>query len=237
MSATDRRLSQIEDQLRELSAKLGGASAEPPAAPKTPPSRFWRFMGDEGPKLIGALVLLAITYWIKDSVDLAIKQQQLQLDVTKEMKGYLETMAESGSDNAQIERAAVLVADYGPRSIVPLLNEVRHGGLRATAAESGLSFVALGDTEAVCQILLRALSNETQQFGWEAHLRVIRLVGGSGCPGAKKVLRGYQDAVNEAQQNPANPRYFTYIADQPGPDQLDQLQAALKRALEQVARR
>ena len=120
---------------------------------------------------------------------------------------------------------------------MPLLNEVRHGGLRATAAESGLSFVALGDTEAVCPILLRALSNETQQFGWEAHLRVVRLIGGSGCPGAKKVLLRYQVVVNEARQNPANARYFTYIADQPAPDQLDQLQAALKRALEQVARR
>jgi hypothetical protein len=197
----DKRLSAIESKFAAFSTTLDSVTATTAHAnAKSLPARFLSWMGDEGPKLIGAAVLLIISYWIKDSVDLAIKRQQLQLDVTKEMKTYLEVMADSASNADQIERAAVLLAAYGQPAAVPLLNEVRHGGLRATAAESALSFVGLGDPEDVCQLLQRALSNRTQQFGWEAHLRVIRLLGGTGCRGARSacIFRSFVVTVSSA---------------------------------------
>ncbi|HEX6737544.1 MAG TPA: hypothetical protein VF310_04710, partial [Vicinamibacteria bacterium] len=234
MSDAEARLNQLENEvaalkpsLAERLARLEAAAAQKPSTPKTPGGRLMAWMGAEAPKLLAAVVLLVITYWIKDSVDLALKRQQLQLAYTKEMQAHLEKMADPTSDREQIERAALLLAAYREFAITPLLNETRYEGLRANGAEAGLRFVALTEPEALCRILPRVLANRTRQFGWRSHLRVIRLLGESGCTAARPELERYRESVRTAGAGGT----FELASDAPKPDELEQLQKALDHAL------
>lgn len=227
-------IGQLKPSLTERLARLeAAAAAAPRAAPaKGPGARLLAWMGAEAPKLLAAVVLLVIGYWIKDSVDLAIKRQQLQLAYSKEMQAHLEHMAEANADRDKIERSAMLLAAYGEPAIIPLLNEARNDGLRGTAAESGLRFLALTDPDAVCRVLSRVLQNRSRLFGWQGHLRIVRSLGDSGCTGARPELERYRDALR-AVAGGAPPDLF---ADEPKADGLQQLQQEVERALERLAR-
>jgi hypothetical protein len=235
MSDTEDRLDRLEREMAGLRPSLADrlakleatAAAAKPGSPRTRRARFLAWMGAEAPKLVAAVGVLLITYWIKDSVDLALKRQTLQLAYTKEMQAHLEKMADPAADRDAIERAAVLLAAYGESAILPLLNETRYEGLRATGAEGGLRFLALTDPEGLCRILPRVLVNRTRQFGWRSHLRVIRILGESGCARARPELERYRAAVQAARAGGS----FERVADEPKPDELDQLQKALDRAL------
>jgi hypothetical protein len=193
--------------------------------------RLLGWLGDEGPKFVTAVVLLVLGYWIKDSVDEAIKHQQLQLDFTKQMQSQLEILGDPASDKEKLERAATLVATYGAPAILPLLNELRYEGLRASAAERGLALLALSDPDALCRVLPRVLTNRTGQFTWSTHLRVIRLIGESGCTKAAAGLAEYLTQVRTARTGASTTPYFDLVVDRPTPDQFDQLESALNRSL------
>jgi len=226
-------IGQLKPSLTERLARLEAAAA---AAPKPPPkgrgARLLAWMGAEAPKFLAAVVLLVVTYWIKDSVDLAIKKQQLQLAYSKEMQTHLEHMAAANADRDTIERSAMLLAAYGEPAIIPLLNEARNDGLRGAAAESGLRFLALTDPEAVCRVLTRALQNRSRLFGWQGHLRIVRSLGDSGCSGARPVLERYRDALRAAAAGGA----ADLFADEPKADGLQQLQQEVERSLQRLAR-
>lgn len=235
MAGVDERLARIEAELEQLKpslaqrlAALEQASAKPDAHARR---SFLAWMGEEGPKLLAAIILLAITWGIKDSVDQALARQELQLSYTKEMQAQLEKMSDPGASNADIERAALLLAAYGNASIIPLLNELRHGDLRANGAEAGLRYIALVDPQGLCRVLPRVLANRTRQFGWNTHLRVIRLIGESGCAHAREDLRRYREALHAAGSQAASAAFFERLADVPKPDERDQLDKALERSL------
>src|SRR6266404_4163634 len=104
VTRTDKRLARLEAEIEalklSLAERLDNLEAASEGRDNTPKSRIGKlfaWMGDEGPKLIVAVVLLVMGYWIKDSVDLAIKRQQLQLDSTKQMQSQLEIMADEKS--------------------------------------------------------------------------------------------------------------------------------------------
>jgi len=240
---TEEQLARLEAEIAELKPSLGArlsaleAAAAAHSSPMPPPRRgFLTWMGDEAPKLVAAVVLLIITYWIKDSVDLALRRQQLQLETTKGMESHLESMAKPNAAQPDIDRAALLLAAYGQASIIPLVNELREKGARAQAAEGALGLVALSDPEDLCKVLPGVLANRTGLFGWESHLRVIRLLGGSGCSRAKDDLRRYQMHLENVRAGKDDSSFFELISDKPAPDALDQLHRALTKTLEQLGR-
>jgi hypothetical protein len=152
------------------------------------------------------------------------------------MESHLESMAKPGATQDEIERGALLLAAYGQASIIPLVNEFRYGGLRAPAAERALGLVALSDPEDLCKILPRVLTNRTGQFAWDTHLRVIRLLGGSGCTGATDELRRYQVHLENARAGKDDPSFYELVADKPPPDALDQLHQTLTKTFEKLSR-
>ena len=98
---------------------------------------FVRWMGAELPKFLTAFILLWFGWGIKDSVDLSIKQRQLDLSYAKEMQGLLQRMGDKDAEMTQLQSTAVVLASYGAPALPSLLSELSQGGLRADAAIRG----------------------------------------------------------------------------------------------------
>jgi hypothetical protein len=77
--------------------------------------------------------------------------------------------------------------------------------------------------------------NRTGQFGWNAHLRVVRLTGEAGCAKAKSRLEEYLTDARAARMGTSQ-TFYEFISDRPTPDQFDQIDAALIRSISIVSR-
>ena len=66
-------------------------------------------MGAELPRFLNAVVVLLVGWGIKDSVDLSIKQRQLDLSYAKEMQGLLQAM---GARHPEMDMSRVGVTGW-----------------------------------------------------------------------------------------------------------------------------
>ena len=192
MDSTQDRLDQMAAQLARLEKLLD----KPVAPPKSALAIGIGWMGAELPKLVAAVVILVLGFWIKDSVDLAIKQRQLDLSYSKEMQGLLQKLSAGGSTQ-ELQTTAVVLASFGQAALPALLSELREPGLRGDAASEGLNVLALREPEPVCAALPRVLSLRLQ-YDWQAHERVVMMLGQHGCTKAREPLRRYRDLVQAA---------------------------------------
>ena len=203
----DARLHRVEAELARLQPSLLERlerleKSIPAKGGQAPPSRWARFvswMGAELPKLITAVVVIVLGFGIKDSVDLSIRQRQLDLSYAKEMQSLLKEMGAKGAERSVIEADSVVIASYGEAALAPLMNELRQSELRADGAATGISALALTSPEAVCKALPRILDNRARQFDWRAQMRVVRIIGETGCPDGERVLSRYRAAVAAAE--------------------------------------
>lgn len=189
---TEDRLARIEAELEKLKPSLSDRLEKLEKAAQEKPAgwlrRFSKFMGPALPTFITGVVILVLGYWIKDSVDIAIKQQTLQLSYVREMKEQLLAMA-TESDPAAVKRAAVVIAAFGEPALLPLMHELRFGGNRADGAVLGLSALAFMHPEAVCKGVMRVLESPTQPLSWEGHVAVAQALAAANCGKALPLLR------------------------------------------------
>ncbi|MEO6280985.1 hypothetical protein [Roseateles sp.] len=171
------------------------APVAPP--PKPWPARLLGWMGAEAPKLIASIVVLVLGFWIKDSVDLAIKQRQLDLSYTKEMLSLLQKLNEE-EDLAKLKNASVVLASFGEPALPALLMELRRTDLHGVAAVHGLEAMAVREPALLCRALPPLLLKRNQHYGIDAHRGLLQLVGDNGCVKALPLLRRYRDFVNAA---------------------------------------
>lgn len=169
-----------------------------PAPPPKPwPARALGWMGAEAPKLIASIVVLVLGFWIKDSVDLAIKQRQLDLSYAKEMLAVLQKQTEE-EDLGKLNNGAVVLASFGEPALPALLMELRSADLHAVAAKRGLEAMAVRDPELLCRVLPPLLLKRNQHYDLGAHRTLLDLIGDNGCRKALPQLRRYRDLVNAA---------------------------------------
>ncbi|KQW42753.1 MULTISPECIES: hypothetical protein [unclassified Roseateles] len=171
--------------------------ATPVPPPKPWPARMLGWMGAEAPKLIASIVILVLGFWIKDSVDLAIKQRQLDLSYTKEMMGLLQKLTEE-EDLNKLKNGAVVLASFGEPALPALLMELRRPDLHAVAATLGLEAMAVREPETLCRVLPPLLLKRNQHYAIGAHRTLLSLIGDNGCRKALPQLRRYRDLVNAA---------------------------------------
>ena len=170
-------------------------AAAPP--PKPWPARVLGWMGAEAPKLIASIVILVLGFWIKDSVDLAIKQRQLDLSYTKEMLGLLQKLSEE-EDVGKLKNHAVVLASFGEPALPALLMELRRADLHAVAAQHGLEAMAVREPELLCRLLPPLLLKRNLHYDIGAHRTLVELIGDNGCRKALPQLRRYRDFFNAA---------------------------------------
>lgn len=169
----------------------------PAPPPKPLPARLLGWMGAEAPKLLASVVVLVLGFWIKDSVDLAVKQGQLNLSYTKEMLVVLQKLTEE-EDIGKLYNSAVLLASFGEPALPALLMELRRTDLHAVAATRGLEAMAVRDPELLCRVLPPLLLKRNQHYDIGAHRTLVGLIGDNGCRKALPQLRRYRDLVNAA---------------------------------------
>jgi len=169
----------------------------PAPPPKPLPARLLGWMGAEAPKLLASIVVLVLGFWIKDSVDLAIKQRQLDLSYTKEMLGLLQKLTEE-DDIDKLNNSAVVLASFGEPAMPALLMELRKPDLHGLAATRGLEAMAVRDPELLCRVLPPLLLKRNQHYDISAHRTLVGLIGDNGCRKALPQLRRYRDLVNAA---------------------------------------
>lgn len=169
----------------------------PAAPPKSWPARVLAWMGAEAPKLLASVVVLVLGFWIKDSVDLAIKQRQLDLSYTKEMLALLQKLTEE-EDLGKLNNGAVVLASFGEPALPALLMELRRPDLHAVAATRGLEALAVREPEVLCRVLPPLLLKRNQHYDIGAHRTLVGLIGDNGCTRALPQLRRYRDLVGAA---------------------------------------
>lgn len=169
----------------------------PAAPPKPLPARLLGWMGAEAPKLLASVVVLVLGFWIKDSVDLSIKQRQLDLSYTKEMLAVLQKLTEE-DDLGKLNNTAVVLASFGEPALPALLMELRRTDLHAVAATRGLEAMAVRDPELLCRVLPPLLLKRNQHYDIAAHRTLVGLIGDNGCRKALPQLRRYRDLVDAA---------------------------------------
>lgn len=206
------------------------------------PARFAAWMGAELPKLLGAAVVLVLGFALKDSVDLAIKQRQLDLSYTKEMQGLLQQLYGQGREagraptEAELKSAAVLLAAYGEPALPGLLSVLRGGSIDMLAAAEGLNALALREPGPVCAALPRVLGLR-RQYEWQAHELVVQMLGQHGCRAARAALGRYLVLVDAAAAG--RPQAYEALLRRPpeGPAEVyPRLQRSVRLALEQLER-
>ncbi len=203
MTVQEERLARVELELEQLRPSLYNRLEKLEQAITQPAKKGWTrvftWMGPALPQLLSSIVVLFIAFAVKDSVDLAVKQQQLQLSYVKEMKEQLEAMAMSEAGLDAVERAAVLVAAFGQPAVMPLMNELRYGGNRTLGAEAGLRSLAFMNPEAVCKIVPRVVANPVRTLGWEGQMISARILAAGDCSKALPILREQERLLTEAR--------------------------------------
>lgn len=207
------------------------AAARPAEAPKAWPARLVGWMGSALPQLIGSAVMLVLGFMVKDSVDFAIRQQQLQLSYLAQMKAELVEMAKTGAAAEDIERSAMLLAAFGRPAAMPLINELRYGGNRAVGAEAGLRALAFADPDSVCRLLLRAMESAAVGFDAESHAGAVRLLVASECTRALPMLRRQLGEANLLAKTPADARGSGFLSEVPTTPQLKAVIRELEGAI------
>lgn len=170
----------------------------PAAPPRSLLGRALGWMGAEAPKLLASIVVLVLGFWIKDSVDLAIKQRQLDLSYTKEMLGLLQKLTEE-EDLGKLNNDAVVLASFGEPALAALLMELRRPDLHAVAATRGLEAMAVREPETLCRVLPPLLLKRNQHYDIGAHRTLVGLIGDNGCVKALPLLRRYRELAAAAE--------------------------------------
>jgi len=175
------RLSNMERKLDELAS--AGKKTDGPSPPEKKRSGFWP---DIVKSLIPSLVMLWATYAIKDSVDNAFKERQLQLQNVQAMTQLQNALQNPKITPDDATTDAVQLAAFGRYSIPFFVNVLEVGGENARenaqkSAEQGLRMVSRTEPQEVCAAMNRIITNHTGLYTWTTHLTALILLGEAGC--------------------------------------------------------
>lgn len=155
---------------------------------------IWDILNAVAPLITGGVVALFL-FFVKDSVDLALKERQLEVTSVTGMRELLVKLRGGKLDENEAEATAIALAAFGQYAVVPLISVLQSGGdTSARAAHKGLQMLALTEHRGTaCQAFVKVIENKTQLFSWQTHYEVIYLIGEMNCrKEALEVLRTYK---------------------------------------------
>jgi hypothetical protein len=203
------RLKRIGQQLNKLANARSAHVARQSSRAKD--SGIW---SDILKSLIPSLVILFATYEIKDSVDMALQERQLQLQNVQAMTSLETALQDPTIDPTKATNDAVQLAAFG-RYSTPFFINVLEVGLQTqtNAAEQGLRMVSRSEPEEVCGALVKVVSNHTGLYRWTTHLTALKLLGEASCKSDQGIVSDY---VKQASSLTV---YQKWVAPLPKPEQ------------------
>lgn len=184
-------LQKIDQSLRDLTCAVKNLSE---AAPKK--SKWSGPIVELLKLIIPGLVLFGVTYWIKDSVDMALHERQLQLDYVKTMGTLAAAMQKPTLTPQEATDNAIQLAAFGKYSIPFFIHVLEGGNQISTAGSSeGLHMVSMSEPDEVCRQLALVISNRSGLYKWTTHLAAMQLLGEAGCTSATHTVENYINSL------------------------------------------
>jgi hypothetical protein len=203
-AAVDTRLKKIEDGLKEKSGKAA-----------------WAWILDILKTLLPSIVLAVLGFALKDSVDQALKEREIQLAAVKEMEALAPDLQKTDLAKPDALAKAAQLAAYGRYSVPFFVNVLEVGNEYAVAgAEDGLRMVARSEPHAVCEAMQRVIQNRTGLYQWQTQLSGLKILGQAGCTKACRDVARVRDTMSSVDNygnwvsSPPQPAEFAKVSKQ-----------------------
>lgn len=143
--------------------------------------------------LIPSIVLAIIGYYLNDTVNRALKEHELQIDVVKDMQSLAAALQKSDIQRTEALAVAAQLASYGKYSIPFFINVQEVGNEYGNlGALEGLRMVARTEPDAVCERVEGVIRNRTGLYRWQSHLAALQLIGEAHCSAAYSLVKAYR---------------------------------------------
>lgn len=165
---------------------------------KEPASSFLLRWAEVLSKLLLPLLLFWLAFTFKDSVQLALEYQRLEVQSAEAIEKLLKTLHKKELESDEATAAALTLSAYGKVSVMSLVSVLEHGSPNAeTAAKQGLFVLGLTHPDAVIESMTTVLSKRKRQFRWQTHQTAIDILGELALPEALHVLLDYKPSLVE----------------------------------------
>lgn len=159
--------------------------------------------------LLPSVVLVILGYALKDSVDQALREREIQLAAVKEMETLVPDLQKTDLARPDAQAKAAQLAAYGQYSVPFFVNILEVGNQNAAVgAEDGLRMVARSEPQAVCATLQTVIQNRTGLYRWQTHLSALEILGQASCTKACRDVASFRDtmsSLNNYQQWVSSP--------------------------------
>ena len=219
------------DSIRNVRLEGAIEIKQPPPPSASQGKDFWDKLSALSTLLSGA-VLAIVGYYLTDSVNTALRREEVQLTNVIEMRDLL--LALQGEDPTQWQAAAFTLSAFGAPAAAPLITALTTADeVRGPHIESALRAVGFAAPDAVCGPMIRILANHSGHIRWLMHQSAIRLIGDLQCTDAERVLHRYQSVLDSAFAFGGVEAYAKIVdpAVPPGAFALDRLNEELQRTL------
>lgn len=181
--------------------------------------------------LLPSVVLAVVGFALKDTVDQALRERQIQLEAVKEMEKLVPDLQKVDIVRIDAQAKAAQLAAFGRYSVPFFVNILEVGNQNAAlGAEDGLRMVARSEPEAVCSPLQAVIHSRSGLYHWQSHLAALEILGQVGCTRACKEVVSYRDGMSSL----AN--FEKWVADPPQQSEYDKVLKRASDTLEQLKR-
>jgi len=179
-AAVEARLKKIEEKLDARSDK--GA---------------WAWILDVLKTLLPSIVLALLGFALKDTVDQALREREIQLEAVKEMEKLVPDLQKTDLIRADAQAKAAQLAAFGRYSVPFFVNILEVGNQNAgVGAEDGLRMVARSEPAPVCAALQTVIQSRSGLYHWQTHLSALEILGQAGCTKACRDVADYRDHMS-----------------------------------------
>ncbi|HEY4355006.1 MAG TPA: hypothetical protein VGN16_04595 [Acidobacteriaceae bacterium] len=181
----------------DLDARLKKLEASPAKESGKSP---WMWVLDVLKTLLPSIVLAVLGFALKDSVDQALKEREIQLAAVKEMETLVPDLQKTDLDRVDAEAKAAQLAAYGRYAIPFFVNILEVGNQNAAVgAEDGLRMVARSEPVPVCNALRAVIQNRTGLYRWQTQSSALEVLGQAGCSTVCRDVASFRDGMSSLE--------------------------------------
>ena len=147
--------------------------------------------------LLPSAILLILGFALKDTVDQALREREIQLAAVKEMEVLVPDLQKTDLVRADAQAKAAQLAAYGRYSVPFFVNILEVGNQYAgLGAEDGLRMVARSEPLTVCTALQGVIQNRTGLYKWQTHLAALEILGQANCTKVCRDVMNFRDSMS-----------------------------------------
>jgi hypothetical protein len=249
IEALSKRTLPLEQRTAEVDTKiaalLGAVTALSPPVPPVKRLLVDRVNAWAEPvgKILIPILLLVVAWWIKDSVDAALKAREIEVSTAEAMRDQLTILRSKDQlTQPQADAAALVLATFGRPSIFLIIREYDFGSVEASlAADKALLVLGLTHPSDLCSVLDAVLSDKGGRFRIETHTLAAKHIGQARCEVPKKTIldetRDWRKTLNETRDwlknlAPGNTAAIHKFREEPTAQAIHDLRTTVDHALD-----